>query len=88
SELRDRSETRQQHARAARTGAEIRVGHGAYVARLDWDGLAERERYLLRLSAFARTRVRTPTFSHWSAAVIHGLPFIGPIPSELHVTVG
>lgn len=86
--LRDRDDTRHQHARAAITGAEVRVGRGAYVERATWDELGALGRYRLRLVAFARTRARPPLFSHQSAAVLHGLPLIGEVPEHLHVTVG
>lgn len=87
-QLHDRAETRQQHARAARSGDEVRVAHGAYVRTRDWEGTTDRERCILRLSGFAGTRKRPPVFSHWSAASLHGLPLIGAIPDRIHVTVG
>jgi hypothetical protein len=87
-DLPDRVETRRQHARAVLAGTEVRVGHGAYASRADWDLLDHRSRYLLRLRAFAATRSRTPTFSHWSAAIVHGLPVVGPFPEGIHVSVG
>jgi hypothetical protein len=85
--LRDRSETRQQHARAATRGLEVRVARGAYVARETWEGLDARGRHLLRMMAIARTRELPPVFSHWSAAVAHGLPLFGPPPNRVHVLV-
>jgi len=87
-QLHDRAETRQQHARAARRGDEVRVAHGAYVATPGWEGMTDRDRCILRLSAFARTRKRSPVFSHWSSAVLHGLPLIGALPDRIHITVG
>lgn len=86
--LRDLAETRHQHARAALSGSEVRVWRGAYVRREEWDELDELERYRLRLVAFAHTRKRAPLFSHRSAAVLHGLPLIGPVPERIHVSVG
>ncbi|WP_157780381.1 hypothetical protein [Leifsonia xyli] len=72
--LRGYGETRQQHARAARRGDEVRVGRGAYVSRVEWDALGRRDQLVVRLSAYARTRTTPPVFSHWSAALLHGLP--------------
>ncbi|SEH68367.1 MULTISPECIES: hypothetical protein [unclassified Leifsonia] len=81
-------ETRQQHARAARRGVEVRVGRGAYVERETWEALARAEKQWVRLSAYARTRARAPIFSHWSAAVLHGLPFADERTGDIHVAVG
>ncbi|MFK3669590.1 hypothetical protein ACI2IX_05405 [Leifsonia aquatica] len=87
-DLRDLADTRHQHARAALAGSEVRVGRGVYVRREDWDELDALDRYRLRMVAFARTRKRPPVFSHQSAAVLHGLPMIGPVPERIHVSVG
>jgi hypothetical protein len=80
--------TRQQHARAARQGVEVRVGRGAYVEREAWEALARTEKQWVRLNAYARTRARAPIFSHWSAAVLHGLPFADERTGDIHVAVG
>ncbi|MFF2053042.1 hypothetical protein ACFVU2_15685 [Leifsonia sp. NPDC058194] len=87
-ELRDLADTRHQHARAALSGSEVRVGRGAYISRGEWDELGDLDRYRLRLVAFARTRKHSPLFSHQSAAVLHGNPLIGAVPDRIHVTVG
>jgi hypothetical protein len=87
-QLRDRADTRHQHARAVRKGDEVRLIRGAYMARETWDRLDERSRHVLRMVAFARTRRVSPVFSHWSAAACHGLPLLGHLPGALHVVVG
>ena len=87
-DLHGRMETRRQHARAVLGGTEVRVGHGAYVPIDVWERSDQRARHLLRLRAFARTRSRVPVFSHWSAAVLHDLPIVGPFPDRIHVSVG
>ena len=87
-DLRDPAETRHQHARAATRGSEVRVLRGAYVPRALWDASGGRERHLLRLDAFVRTRRSSvPLFSHWSAAVLHGLPLLGDPPEGIHIAV-
>ena len=86
--LRDRSDTRQQHSRAAQRGAEVRVARGVYVDRAEWEALDGLQRYLLRIRAAAATRERPPVFSHWSAAALHGLSMVGLPPSAIHVSVG
>ncbi|MDR6971485.1 hypothetical protein [Leifsonia shinshuensis] len=86
--LHGHAETRQQHARAAHRGDEIRVGRGAYVDRSEWDHLGARERHLVRASAFGRTRATPPVFSHWSAAALHDLPFARDRADFIHIAVG
>jgi hypothetical protein len=85
-ELRDPADTRQQHASRAICGRERRLAHGVYVDEMDWAPLDERQQYVLRLHALTGIRSRRPIFSHWSAAVVHGLPLIG-LPDRIHVTV-
>lgn len=87
-ELRDPSHTRHQHARAALRGLEVRVGRGAYAPKAEWERLDDSDRHRVRMTAFARTRAVQPVFSHWSAAVWHGLPVVGGVPDLLHITVG
>lgn len=87
-QLRGRGDTRHQHARAARRGDEVRVVRGAYVTRDEWEALDRRARHVLRMIAFARTRRRAPVYSHWSAALWHGLPVVGAWPDELHIRAG
>jgi predicted transcriptional regulator of viral defense system len=87
-QLLGRDETRQQHSRAARKGREVRVGRGAYVEREAWEALARAEKQWVRQNAYARTRARAPIFSHWSAAVLHGLPFADERSGDIHVAVG
>ena len=78
--------TRQQHARAACTAAEVRVARGAYLSAASWQRLNARERYLARVRAVAETRRTRPVLSHWSAAAVHGLPIMGGWPQEVHTS--
>ena len=80
-------DTRQQHARAARSGRERRVSRGAYVDASAWSTLDSRQRYLLTIRAVVETRRVRPVLSHWSAVAVHGLPMIGDPPREVH-TIG
>jgi hypothetical protein len=66
----------------------VRIARGAYVARTEWEALDERARARLRLVAHHRTRATPPLFSHWSAAVLHGLPIVGDHLESIHVAVG
>lgn len=87
-DLLDYDDTRQQHARAVRQGVEVRVRPGAYLAREAWEALARGEKQRVRLTAYAHTRASAPIFSHWSAAVLHGLPFGDEHCDVIHIAVG
>ena len=71
--------------RGATAGSHVRVKRGVYVNAADWVQRAEHERHLIRMTAFAQTRADL-VFSHRSAAIAHGLPLVGRIPEEVHVT--
>ena len=71
-------------SRAAASGELVRVKRGAYCARAEWDASSEARRHLLRVVAFAQSHP-SAVFSHWSAAVVHGLPMIGRWPDDVHV---
>ncbi|WP_431218724.1 type IV toxin-antitoxin system AbiEi family antitoxin domain-containing protein [Leifsonia xyli] len=86
--LRGRGETRQQHARAARRGDEVRIARGVYADSAAWETLGAREQHVIRLGAYARRRAMAPVFSHWSAAALHGMPFADDHADAIHVAVG
>lgn len=44
-----------------------------------------REDHLARLRTFASLRPGRPVFSHWSAAVVHDLPMLAPLPYAIHL---
>lgn len=71
-------------SRAVERGELIRLKRGAYCSRTSWDAASASERHRWRVLAVAATYPRA-VFSHWSAAAIHGLPIIGPWPSDVHV---
>jgi hypothetical protein len=66
-------------------GDMVRVKRGAFCERNVWDALSDRERHLMRIFAVAE---RTPhaLFSHWSAAAIHDLETLLPLPADVFVT--
>lgn len=86
-ELVEPHESRRALARSAVKGNSVRVAHGAYVEASIHASLSTRERYLLRVLAVAATRRSRPVVSHWSAAVIHGLPILGRWPETVHTTI-
>src|SRR5947209_4392691 len=63
-------------ARDVERGLRRRLRRGAYVLEADLAGLPEGALGLLRIRAFAATAERDPVFSHWSAVLLHGLPFL------------
>jgi hypothetical protein len=88
SQLDERFEPRRRLARSALSGEAVRVARGVYAAASDWRDLDPRERYLLRIRAYADAPGRHPVLSHASAAALHGLPIIGDWPELPHRTAG
>lgn len=80
-------DSRRAHARAAENGQETRIARGVYVASDAWAEIKSHERYLLRVIAVVSTRRSRPVLSHWSAAVIHGLPVPANWLQDIHTTV-
>ncbi|WP_448071344.1 hypothetical protein [Georgenia yuyongxinii] len=71
--------------RASRSAALTRVRRGAYTDARAWVTATNSERHrLLVLSTVAGMRT-APVLSHESAAVILGIPLIGPPPKKVHV---
>jgi hypothetical protein len=81
-------DSRFNHARAARVGAESRVAPGVYVDAATWEDTDADERYRLKVFAVAHTRRNRPVMSFWSAAALHRLPIYGAWPPKVHTTVG
>ena len=79
----ERSALRRDQAR----GRLRRVGHGAYVERAAFDGLSPEEQHVVRMRAITALSDRPVVFSHWSAAVLHGLPVLWARLMTVHVTV-
>lgn len=87
-EIDERYDSRRRLARAAIAGEQLRLARGAYVSAAEWAALDSRERYLLRIRAYADAPGRAPVLSHASAAALHGLPIIGDWPTLPHCTAG
>ncbi len=71
-------------ARDVDRGLRIRVKRGAYYDAAAWRALSDRQRHRIRIEAFAASHPGL-VFSHYSAAVLHGIPFIGGVPDVVHV---
>jgi hypothetical protein len=60
-----------------RTGRFVRVRPGVYAVANEWNAADAAERHRAAMDALIRTAVRTPVFSHESAALLHGIPVVG-----------
>lgn len=87
-DMHDSFGSRQDLARAVKSGHAHRVSRGVYVSTEGWKALDDRDQYLTLIRAVATTRGFRPVLSHWSAAAIHGLPVIGEWPQTVHTIVG
>lgn len=63
-----------------------RVRRGVFVDQDRWDGADALARYRARIDAVAATRLRRIVFSHQTAAVLLGVPLLGPPPHIVHAT--
>jgi hypothetical protein len=78
--------SRRHHAREAERGRQVRVARGAYLDMAEWNAADERTRHILRIQAESASREVPFVVSHWSAAAIHGIPFLGGAPEKVHFT--
>lgn len=62
-----------------------RIRRGVYADRAAWDAAAYEARYRLQVDAAAATRRRQPVLSHVSAAVVWGIPIVGPHLKAVHL---
>jgi hypothetical protein len=74
--------------RSVALGHNIRLRRGVVVDGTGWNDLGEGEKYLLRMRAVSATRRTPPVFSHYSAALLWGLPIIGRWPESVHLSAG
>ncbi|RFA07201.1 hypothetical protein B7R21_16555 [Subtercola boreus] len=75
---------RRELARASTRGTLHRLRPGVYVATDTWRTLDEAEKYLAVCRAASTTVGARPVLSHWSAAVVHGIPILGSWPTDIH----
>jgi len=68
-------------------GSIVRVAHGSYMPAAAWQALTFEQQHLARAHAFNEASVTRHVFSHFSAAVVLGIPIVGPLPRQVHVTV-
>lgn len=72
--------------RAGSEGPLIKLRRGVYLERDMWKAADADERLRWRIRAAAAESPRELVFSHLSAAVLWGLPIVGPRPAIPHVT--
>lgn len=72
--------------RRVHRGELIALRPGVLVRPEHVDGLGDEHRHLLLVRAAAPTIVHPAAVSHRSAAVVHGLPFVGAVPDRIDVT--
>ncbi|MGO4691411.1 hypothetical protein [Glaciibacter sp. 2TAF33] len=68
-------------------GGVIRLRWGVYMPTTAWTALSMDARYLATVRACAVMSERPPTFSHYSAAAVWGLPRVGAWPDSVHILV-
>lgn len=66
-------------------GKLVRLHARTYIDTQHWRSLSESDRHLVRAWAMAPVLGSSATFSHQTAALIHGWPFVGPLPDRVHV---
>jgi len=76
---------RWQQSGAVRRGELHRVRHGVYTGAEGWKSSSARQRFVARARAAALSRPTGVVFSHVTAAVLLGLPLVGPLPPRLDI---
>lgn len=71
----------------ARTGEMTRLFRGVYVPTSQWEVMDADERYRVTVKATAAFAESDHVYSHASAAALWRLPWVGPWPTNAHVTV-
>lgn len=72
----------------ARNGEFTRLFRGVHIPTEQWDLMDADERYRATVKATAAFAESDHAYSHASAVALWRLPWVGPWPSEVHVTVG
>lgn len=73
-------------SRDVERGLLVRLLPGAYVERSAYAACSPEEQHVVRMRALAAVSGEPVVFSHWSAAVLHGLPVSWSRLDRLHVT--
>jgi len=73
--------------RDAESGVLVRLQRGVYMDAAEWREMNDLQRHVARVRAVASTSVTEHSFSHQSAAAVHGIPVLGGFPLQVHVSV-
>jgi len=73
--------------RDAERGLLLRIGPGRYVERLAFESLSPEQQHIVRMRAADAVSPEPLVFSHWSAAVVLGLPVLRSRLRAAHVTI-
>ncbi|WP_143741434.1 type IV toxin-antitoxin system AbiEi family antitoxin domain-containing protein [Paramicrobacterium agarici] len=71
--------------RRVKSGEIVKVAPGVYAPSAIWAPAFPELKHTLRVHAQQR-RLKSPTFSHYSAAGVHVFSLLGPWPDKVHVT--
>jgi hypothetical protein len=74
-------------SRDAERGLLLRIGPGRYVERLAFESLSPEQQHIVRMRAADAVSPEPLVFSHWSAAVVLGLPVLRSRLRNVHVTI-
>ncbi len=74
-------------ARYVKENELVRIAHGYYAKSTRWQELSKERRHRELAKAVSR-QLPHMQFSHSTAAILMGLPWLDPIPTRLHVVVG
>ncbi|MBN9613531.1 MAG: hypothetical protein J0H64_08760 [Actinobacteria bacterium] len=67
-------------------GELLRILQGRYVFATDWEALNGEDRHLLRALAVDAGAVGSPVFSHFTSALLHGLPLLRFDLTRVHIS--
>lgn len=74
-------------SRDVERGLLVRLRRGAYVERTAFEGMTVEQQHVVRLRALDAVAPAPFVYSHWSAAVLHGLPVLRARLLQVHTTV-
>jgi hypothetical protein len=74
-------------SRDVERGLLVRLRQGAYVERAAFEAMSPEDQHVVRIRAFAAVAAVPPVFSHWSAAVLLGLPVLRSRLATVHTVV-
>ncbi|WP_345069902.1 hypothetical protein [Leifsonia kafniensis] len=71
-------------SRLVKSGELTCLTRGQYIRTHQWAAMGADQRYAARVLAAAHSRIAPPPLSHYSAAVLWGLPMLRTWPSDVH----